>query len=183
METEAAILDALRSADRKEKSRAEFEIFQQYQPRVRSILSRVVGPGAGLDDAVQEAFIDIFRGLPRFEGRSGLGTWIYRVAMRRGWKCAASQKARQQKELGSEALVDHAAGSAPGGDLKTREMARRLECALGQLSFEHRSIIAMSGLEGLSPAEVAATLGIPVGTVHSRLSRAREKLKELLDAE
>jgi hypothetical protein len=49
--------------------------------------------------------------------------------------------------------------------------------------LEHRSIIALSGLEGLSPPEVAASLGIPVGTVHSRLSRARAKLKELLDAE
>jgi RNA polymerase sigma-70 factor (ECF subfamily) len=55
--------------------------------------------------------------------------------------------------------------------------------ALDQLSFEHRSIIALSGIKGLSPAEVAATLGVPVGTVHSRLSRARAKLKELLDAE
>jgi RNA polymerase sigma-70 factor (ECF subfamily) len=62
-------------------------------------------------------------------------------------------------------------------------MARRLEAALKQLSFEHRSIIALSGLEGLSPAEVAATLGIPVGTVHSRLSRARAKLKELLETD
>jgi RNA polymerase sigma-70 factor (ECF subfamily) len=135
------------------------------------------------DDAVQESFIDIFRGLPRFQGRSGLGTWIYRVALRRGWKCAARRKVRQQREIGSEALVEQTAGSAEGSDLQTREMARRLEAALDELSFEHRSIIALSGLEGLSPAEVAATLGIPVGTVHSRLSRAREKLKELLGAE
>jgi RNA polymerase sigma-70 factor (ECF subfamily) len=53
-------------------------------------------------------------------------------------------------------------------------MARRLEAALDKLGFEHRSVIALSGLEGLSPNEVAATLGIPVGTIRSRLSRARE---------
>ena len=104
METEAAILDALRSKDRKERERAEFAVFQQYHSRVRAILSRVVGPGAGLDDAVQEAFIDVFRGLSRFEGRSGLGTWIYRVALRRGWKCAARQKAAREREVGSEAI-------------------------------------------------------------------------------
>lgn len=62
-------------------------------------------------------------------------------------------------------------------------MARQLERALQQLSFKHRSVIALSGLEELSPAEVAAALGIPVGTVHSRLSRARARLKELLEAE
>jgi RNA polymerase sigma-70 factor (ECF subfamily) len=183
METEAEILDALRSPDRKERNRGEFEIFRQYQPQVRALLARAVGPGADLEDAVQEAFIDIFRGLPRFEGRSGLGTWIYRIALRRGWKCAARRQALQQREIGSEALVEHTAGSTPGSDLQTRELARRLEAALDQLSFEHRSIIALSGLDGLSPAEVAATLGIPVGTVHSRLSRAREKLRELLGAE
>lgn len=183
METEAEILDALRSPDRKERSRGEFEIFRQYQPQVRALLARALGPGADLDDAVQESFIDIFRGLPRFEGRSGLGTWIYRVALRRGWKCAARRKTRQQREIVNETLVEHTAGSATGSDLQTRELVRRLEAALGELNFEHRSIIALSGLEGLSPAEIAATLGIPVGTVHSRLSRAREKLRELLGAE
>ena len=182
METEAAMLEALRSKDRKERERAEFEVFQHYQSRVRAILSRVVGSGAGLDDAVQESFIDIFRGLPRFEGRSGLGTWIYRVALRRGWKCAACQKAAREREVVSEAVVDNTASPGTRDDLQTREMARSLERALKQLSFEHRSIIALSGLEGLSPAEVAATLGIPLGTVHSRLSRARARLKELLEA-
>jgi RNA polymerase sigma-70 factor (ECF subfamily) len=169
------------SSDRNERNRGEFEIFRQYQPKVRALLARALGPGADLDDAVQEAFIDIFRGLPRFEGRSGLATWIYRIALRRGWKCAARRKDRQEREIGSEAVVDLAASPA-GGDLQTREMARRLAAALAELSFEHRSIIALSGLEGLSPTEVAATLGIPIGTVHSRLSRAREKLKELLGA-
>jgi RNA polymerase sigma-70 factor (ECF subfamily) len=143
----------------------------------------VVGSsGADLEDAVQEAFIDIFRGLPHFEGRSGLGTWIYRVALRRGWKCSARRKAKRDKEVGCEALVASAQSPSPGSDLRTRELARRLQGALDQLSFEHRSIIALSGIEGLSPAEVAATLGVPVGTVHSRLSRARAKLRDLLDA-
>ena len=183
MEAEAAMLESLRSSDPREKNRGEFEIFRHYQPKIRALLAKVVGPGAGLDDAVQEAFIDIFRGLPRFQGRSGLGTWIYRVALRRGWKCSALQKARREKEIGNEALMANTPSTTSGSDLRTREMARRLQAALDQLSFEHRSIIALSGLEGLSPAEVAATLGIPVGTVHSRLSRARGKLKELLGAE
>jgi RNA polymerase sigma-70 factor (ECF subfamily) len=179
METEAEILDALRSPDHRERSRGEFEIFRQYQPQIRALLTRALGAGADLDDAVQESFIDIFRGLPRFEGRSGLGTWIFRIALRRGWKCAARRETRRQREIGGEALVEHATGTS-GDDLQTREMAQRLEAALAELSFEHRSIIALSGLEGLCPNEVAATLGIPVGTVHSRLSRSKEKLKELL---
>ena len=183
METEATLLDALRSTDRREREGAEFAIFRLYESRVRAMLSKVVGTGSTLDDAVQEAFIDIFRGVSRFEARSGLGTWIYRVALRRGWKCAARQKTEREREVGNASLIEHSAAPGTRNDLQTRDLARRLERALQQLSFEHRSIIALSGLEGLSPAEVAATLGIPVGTVHSRLSRAREKLKELLDAE
>jgi RNA polymerase sigma-70 factor (ECF subfamily) len=183
METEAAILEALRSGNMKDAEQAEFEVFRRYQSQVRAILSRVVGSGGGLDDAVQEAFIDIFRGLSRFDGRSSLGTWIYRVTLRRGWKCAARQKAAREREVGSEAAIENASAPGTRDDLRTREMARRLESALRQLSFEHRSVIALSGLEGLSPEEVAAALGIPVGTVHSRLSRARAKLKELLEAE
>jgi len=102
---------------------------------------------------------------------------------RRGWKSAARQKITRDREIGSEAVIEHTAVSGTRNDLQTREMARRLESALQQLSFEHRSVIDLSGLEGLSPDEVAPALGIPVGTVHSRLSRARAKLKELVEAE
>ena len=129
MDTEADILKALRSKDRKERECGEVAIFNQYLSRVRAILSRVVGSGTDLDDAVQEAFIDIFRGLSRFEGRSGLGTWIYRVALRRGWKCAARQKKAREREVASEALIGNTASSGTRDDLQVREMARQFERA------------------------------------------------------
>lgn len=182
METEATLIDALRSRDRKTRERAESDLYREFQPRVRGLLSRVVGSGPDLDDAVQEAFIDVFRGLPRFEGRSNLGTWIYRVALRRGWKQASRQEKTRKRQVEDEAVVNHTSASSAGPrkELEAREMARRLEVALTELPYEFRTVIALSGLEGFTPTEVAETLGIPVGTVHSRLSRARAKLKERL---
>lgn len=183
MKTEAALIDRLRCEDRETRDCAESELYRDYLPRVRSLLSRLVGSGTELEDAVQEAFIDVFRGLPSFKGRSQLSTWIYRVALRRGWKHAARQKTARERQVASESVVENAptAGSGPRKELEAREMARQLESALKQLNYESRSVIALSGLEGFTPTEIAETLGIPVGTVHSRLSRARAKLKELLD--
>jgi RNA polymerase sigma factor (sigma-70 family) len=75
-----------------------------------------------------------------------------------------------------------AAGST-GWTRQRKKVRKALARPVLELGYEHRSIIALSGLERLQPADIARTLGIPVGTVHSRLSRARAKLKELLDAE
>lgn len=185
MQAEASLLEALRSQDRSVRDRAESALYREYLPRVRGLLSRLVGSGPELDDAVQEAFIDVFRGLSKFEGKSQLSTWIYRIALRRGWKHAARQKTTRERQVESEDLVKNtpAARSGTKEDLQAREMARRLEAALKQLPYDYRTAIALSGLEGFTPPEIAETLGIPVGTVHSRLSRARAKLKEILDLE
>lgn len=183
MENESDILHALRSKESKRREWAESEIYNHFKVQVYAILSRIVVPNADLDDAVQEAFIDVFRGIAKFEGRSGLGTWIYRVALRRGWKYAAKRKATRKKEIENLSLVENTSGQISNTDLKTREMAKRLEEAMKKLNYEQRSIIALSGLEGLTPTEIAKTMGVPVGTVHSRLSRARAKLKSFLNLE
>lgn len=187
---DAGLLARLRSRDRAERERAEVELFERFEPRVRAVLARIVGAGPGpgdavresaaLDDAVQETFVDVFRGLPRFEGRSALATWIYRVALRRGWKCAARERELRKQQVDAAALSEHPARSPVGDRLEGREMARRLAEALGQLDFDQRSVIALTAIEELTPNEIAAILGVPVGTVHSRLSRARARLRTLL---
>ena len=179
--SDTKLLKGLRSSDRAERQGAERELFEFYEPRVRRVLSRIVGVGADLDDAVQETFVDVFRGLTKFEGRSQLGTWIYRVALRRGWKCSQREKAARERRVAVDSVAEPAVGPTSSEALEAREMARRLEAALLQLSFDQRSIIALSADEGLAPAEIAATLGVAVGTVHSRLSRARSRLRELLE--
>lgn len=183
MESEEKILDALRSGNKRDRDQAENSIYESFQPRVRAILSRVVGTGADLDDAVQEAFIDVFRGLPKFQGRSGIGTWIYRIALRRGWKWSARQQATRKQQVENPGPIENTSDPDAASDIHTREMARRFEAAIQELDYKHRSVIALSGLEGLTPNEIAKTLGIPVGTVHSRLSRARATLKSILNVD
>jgi RNA polymerase sigma-70 factor (ECF subfamily) len=130
----------------------------------------------------QEVFLLVYRQLGRFEGRSSLKTWIYRIAVnqchnrRRFWR-----RRRRDREEGLEAVAAEAAGaraeSSPYEEARRRERARRVQAALLQLSFEHRSVLVLREVEGLTCAEVAGALGVPEGTVKSRLSRAREAMR------
>lgn len=177
MRSEPQLLEALRSRERAQREQGEAELFATFLPRVRAILSRIVGSGADLDDAVQETFIDIFRGLPKFDGRAALGTWIYRITLRRGWKVSARQQAHRKKHSDAASSDPPPSATQDPTEVETRELACRIEVALTKLDYDHRSILAMSAFQGLGSTEIADTLGIPVGTVHSRLSRAREKLR------
>ncbi|MEQ8765409.1 MAG: sigma-70 family RNA polymerase sigma factor [Planctomycetota bacterium] len=177
----STLLERLRSKDRDVRQAAESELFQTFAPRIRAVLSRIVGSGPELDDAMQESFVDVFRGLPSFQGRSGLGTWIYRVALRRGWKCSAREHHKRSWQVTAEALPEPETRMPPAEALEAKELAQRFEVALRRLDFDQRNVLALSASRDLSPQEIAETLGVPVGTVHSRLSRARTRLKQLLD--
>jgi len=130
----------------------------------------------------QEVFLQVYRQLGRFEGRSSLKTWIYRIAVnqchnrRRFW-----HRRRRDREEGLEAVPAEAAGagggSSPYEEARLGERARRVQAALLQLSFEHRLVLVLREVEGLTCEEVAAALGVPEGTVKSRLSRAREAMR------
>lgn len=173
----------LRAEDGAARRRAEEQLLLHYSPRIRSILSRIV-PRSHLDDAVQEAVMDILRGLPSFTGEAKLSTWIYRVTLRRGWKSSA--RATREIKRGQDAAASatpEPTASRPSASVERDELASQLEQALATLDFAQRSVLALSAFEGLEAKEVAETLGIPVGTVHSRLSRARAQLKKVLSAD
>ena len=174
------VLEQLRSRDADIRRRAELELMAEFEPRLRTILARVVDASI-LDDAVQEVFVDVLRGLDGFDGRSRISTWIYRVALRRGWKLQAREARRRAVEPSSEHVAELSRAARHDDLLEEREMAERFEVALKQLDFDQRSVLALTACRDLRPNEIAETLGIPVGTVHSRLSRARARLGSLLD--
>jgi len=161
-------------------------VFDRYEASVERVLRRLLG--RDLEDCLQEVFVDVLRGLAGFEGRAALSTWVYRVALRRGWKCLAERRRHrahgrrgddddipvEQVPARSASVVEH---------LETAELACRFEQALERLDLEQRTVLAMSAAQGLGPPEIAAVLGVPVGTVHSRLHRARERMRELLGIE
>lgn len=182
IDTDENILAGLRSDDAARRHEAEHALFVQHREAVDRIMRRMLGPD--MDDCVQEAFVDVFRGLRGFQGKARLSTWIYRVALRRAWKCLATRRRHEERrEAGTELVErtpDKAADADAGAEAVRDELARRFTAALAQLDLDHRAVMALSALDGLGPAEIAEVLGVPVGTVHSRMSRARDRLRELL---
>jgi RNA polymerase sigma-70 factor (ECF subfamily) len=155
---------------------------------VFNLAARLLGDGEEARDVAQEVFLQVYRTLGRFEGRSSLKTWIYRIVVnqchnrRRFWQ----RRARDREEALDEGLPapDREGGGAwhasPYEQAVERERARRVQSALLGLRFDQRSVLVLREIEGLSCQEVATALGIPEGTVKSRLSRAREALREKL---
>ena len=155
-----------------------------HEGMVFNLAARLLGDPEEARDVAQEVFLQVFRMLGRFEGRSSLKTWIYRIAVnqchnrRRFWH----RRRRDREQAFEEGLSTRGAvssGTEPGPyeEACRRERARRVQQALLQLSFEHRSVLVLREVEGLTCDEVASALGVPEGTVKSRLSRAREAMR------
>jgi RNA polymerase sigma-70 factor (ECF subfamily) len=150
------------------------------------LVVRLLGDPEEARDVAQEVFLQVYRMLGRFEGRSSLKTWIYRIAVnqchnrRRFWhrRRRDREEALDEGLAGREALAARdGTGRSPYDEALRQERARRVQGALLQLSFEHRSVLVLREVEGLTCEEVGAALGIPEGTVKSRLSRAREAMR------
>lgn len=153
-------------------------LYHRYKRRVFALAVRIVGAGDA-EEVSQEAFIRIFRGLPKFRGDAALGTWIYRLSV----NAALSHRSRRAPlpaaslELESGATPAALTAAPPSGDAVLRA---RLERALWRLPVGYRTVIVLHDVEGLEHEEVAAILGCHVGTSKSQLHKARGKLREIL---
>lgn len=161
----------------------------QNESMVFNLAARLLGDGEEARDVAQDVFLQVYRQLGRFQGRSSLKTWIYRIVVnqchnrRRLW----SRRGRSKQDELDERLAVPAAVAARDGwhagpyeRAVQGERARQVQAALLRLSFEQRSVLVLREIEGLSCEEVAVALALPEGTVKSRLSRAREALRRLL---
>lgn len=155
-----------------------------HESMVFNLAGRLLGDSEEARDVAQEVFLQVYRRLGGFEGRSSLKTWIYRIVVnqchnrRRFWHRHGRDKEEPLDErFAAPAAPRDAWKASPYEQARNGERARRVQAALMQLSFEQRSVIVLREVEGLSCEEVAAALGIPDGTVKSRLSRAREALR------
>lgn len=145
------------------------ELYRRYQHQVRATLYSLCG-GDGLDDLVQEVFLRIWQGLPRFRQQSSLSTWIYRIT----WNVASDQRQRWAKD---RSRVVEPLGVSPPPALQTLHYQTLVQAGLQTLSLEHRAVVVLHDLEDLPQQDVARLLKIPVGTVKSRLFHARAALK------
>ncbi|MFC1603232.1 RNA polymerase sigma factor RpoE [Pseudomonadota bacterium] len=164
----------------------------KYQQKVINLVSRYVRDSSEAQDVAQEAFIKAYRALPRFRGDSAFYTWLYRIAINTAKNHIVSQSRRppsngvetevaEQLDAGVR-LQEHA---TPENYLLEEEIALTVRQAIDDLPDDLRTAITLRELEGLSYEDIANTMSCPVGTVRSRIFRAREaidaKLKPLLE--
>lgn len=169
---------------------AAFEpLVEKYRQRVWRLAYNVLRDREEAMDAAQEAFIRAYQALPNFRGQSAFYTWLFRIAMNVAADRARARAARGRafgtervpEEEWDRVMVEQPAGSpAPDTAAASAEQRARIDQALATLSEQHRAIISLSDIEGLSYREIADVLGIPIGTVMSRLHNARKRLKAAL---
>jgi RNA polymerase sigma-70 factor, ECF subfamily len=151
------------------------EVFDDLHERVFAICRHLTGSRAEAEDAVQETFIAVHRALPAFRGESKVSTWVYRIAVNTAVGVKSRRKRRQEGPIDDAAhLTDNA--PAPDEIAIAREAATKLERALDELNAEHRTVLSLFAVDGLRHEEVAEVLGVPVGTVWSRLHAARKRV-------
>lgn len=145
------------------------EIFAALRERVLALSLHLTGNRADAEDALQETFLGVYQALPGFRGEAQVSTWVYRIAIRTALRVKArSRAARRAGPLETDPADRHPgrAGPATGPEaLVAREDRERLAAAIAALPAEHRVVVSLFGIEGLSHKEIAAILGIPEGTV------------------
>ncbi|MYM74204.1 RNA polymerase sigma factor RpoE [Duganella sp. FT109W] len=165
----------------------------KYQRRLMRLLSRIVHDPAEAEDVVQETFIKAYRALRHFRGDSAFYTWLYRI----GINTAKNHLATQGRRTLTSADADHeqAEGfndgehlrdiNTPESMLASKQIAQTVNAAMDALPVDLRTAIALREIEGLSYEEISDIMACPIGTVRSRIFRAREviaeKLRPLLD--
>jgi RNA polymerase sigma-70 factor, ECF subfamily len=150
--------------------------------RLYSVIIRLVGDAGEAEDVVQEALLRAWRGIGRFQGRSGFFTWLYRIAVNE-----ANRAVHKRSAAGAPAPVDgdgmHLAApphEGPASRAEQRELRRALEHAIANLAPAHRTALVLRDIEGLSTREAAEMVGVGEAAFKSRLHQARWKVRAAL---
>ncbi len=170
--------------------RGDLEAFNSlvmaYQNTAYNIAFRILGNHHDASDAVQEAFIKAFRGIGKFRGGS-FRAWLIRIVTNACRDALRASKRRPSVPLCSQGVEPErdyrfSREESPEDYAERQELARLIQEAIDSLPFDQKAVIVLSDLEGFDYQEIAEALGIPLGTVKSRLSRARARVKEYLMA-
>lgn len=174
---EAALISKSKAGD----SAAFAALVRRYEDRMfRLVRSVCVAAPAEADDVYQDTFLTAYRKLSSFQGRSELGTWLYRVAANLCYMRLRAAKARPSVPLDSMALTDGVPGPEEG--VRKKQLAAAVARALAALPPDHRLAVTLRDVEGLSAAAAARALGISIPAVKSRLHRGRSALRRILAA-
>lgn len=162
-----------------------FELLvSKYQRKLGRLLSRFIRDAAEVEDVTQEAFIKAYRALPTFRGDSAFYTWLYRIGINtaKNYLVAMGRRAPTTTEIDSEEAESFENGdqlrdlNTPENEMATRQIADTVNQTLGELPEELRTAITLREIEGLSYEDIANIMNCPIGTVRSRIFRAREAI-------
>lgn len=169
--------------------KAAFDLLvSKYQRKIFRLLSRLIRDPAEIEDVAQEAFVKAYRALPNFRGESAFYTWLYRIAINTAKNYLVSQGRRAptttENEIEDAETFDDGEQlrdlNTPDSMLLTKQVAEAVNRAIDQLPEDLRTAIVLRELEGLSYEEIAESMNCPIGTVRSRIFRAREAIAEEL---
>ncbi|WP_085315093.1 RNA polymerase sigma factor RpoE [Derxia lacustris] len=165
----------------------------KYQRKVNRLLSRFVRDPVEIEDITQEAFIKAYRALPRFRGDAAFYTWLYRIAVNtaKNFLVAQGRRAMTMADSSVEEAETFEDASqlretaTPEAELMSKQIAETVNQAMLDLPEDLRTAITLREIDGLSYEEIAQSMGCPIGTVRSRIFRARDaiaaRLRPLLD--
>jgi RNA polymerase sigma-70 factor (ECF subfamily) len=160
----------------------------KYQHKLARLLSRFIRDAGEVEDVTQEAFIKAYRALPSFRGDSAFYTWLYRIGINTAKNHLVTMRRRAPTvtEVDNEEAEDIESGdqlkdmNTPESQMMTRQIAETVNSSLENLPEELRTAITLRELDGLSYEEIAQIMNCPIGTVRSRIFRAREAIAERL---
>lgn len=188
-EIDQALVERAQSGD----AQAFDRLVQKYQRKLERLLSRFIHDHAEIEDVAQEAFIKAYRALPTFRGESAFYTWLYRIGINTAKNHLVAKGRRTPTTTAFDAdeaeLFDEADQlrdiNTPERLMQSRQIGQTVNSAIESLPEELRTAIVLREIDGLSYEEIADEMNCPIGTVRSRIFRAREavaeKLRPLLD--
>ena len=159
-------------------------IVRRYNTKVYSLAYRLLNSVEDAEDVAQDTFSQAFKGLGSFRGTSKFYTWLFRIT----YNLAISQRRKRKPALSLNSQTDSQGeitlpsdDASPMKNMEDEEGKTLMDQALGLLSLDHRAGLVLKEIEGFSYEEIALSLGVPVGTVRSRLHRARLELRAILE--
>jgi RNA polymerase sigma-70 factor (ECF subfamily) len=193
VDVDAPLIERVKRGD----TRAFEMLVVKYQRRIERLIGRMVRDVDLVPDIAQESFIRAYRAIPQFRGDSAFYTWLYRIAVNTAKKALMELKrdplvsetalaSRSEEDETSRVENELSDGETPESILASKQVAGAVNAAIGALSEDLRQAIVLREIEGLSYEEIAVAMSCPIGTVRSRIFRAREaiaeRLRPMLDA-
>lgn len=179
----------------KKAARGDVESFEKlieaHQKKVFNIALGMLKNPADAEDIAQDVFIKVYKSLKNFKGQSSFSTWLYRVTTNTCLDELRRRKTRQTFSIDEEIVTQEGEVSkqvvddspSPDEILEKNELKRNISHAISKLAKEHRTVIVLRDMQGFSYEEIANILQLPLGTVKSRINRARLTLKDILKAD